>query len=899
MLSYSLRGLVRQPLRTLASLAGVAFAVALLASVAVFVDGSASAMTARALAPVAIDLQVALTAPLAPTGPSIRSLEPAVAGTGGVATTAFFGSVDLGAGSLRAAGAPLGGATALFAFDPAYLRDFPLVRLSAGTFPAGGTLISADAASALGIGPGARIAVRVPGSTTPLERTVTGVADFSRAGPLFASRSPDNQGEFAFVPNVVVVDQATFEGSILPSLRADAASLTPSLRTKPVVELQVRTDRARYAAADPAAALVSATALRRTIERIAPGDVTVVDNVSDGLRSAQGDVILAKILFLFLGIPGVLLAGYLAHYAAGLLAEAERREMATLRARGAGPAHLLRALAVQTGVIGALGAVAGLFLAAVVLTVLFGAPVPIGADGAAVAGSAALAVAAGFLTTGLALYLPRRIALVREATAERRELAPAGTAPFWLRARIDLVLIALAAVVEGITALAGGFKPTSAEGQSVSLSFYTLLAPLLLWAGLTLLLVRVVLFGARRRVPGAGAPFGSLVRGLVRRALGRRSRPFGAGLIALALAVAFGTSLALFVSTYAGHQRADARFVVGADVRVTPSTQAPRALAQAGLAVPGVTESTAVITLPNVLVGNDKRALAAVDPAAYLRIAAPADEFFKPQTARAAFATLADPTGILISHELAKTFNVQPGDKVMLRLPRADGTLVPATFHATGSFSNVPGFPQGIDLIADRATIANAIGRATADFWLLRTTAADDQTLAAVATRLRALPDGNTLLVQTSREAFNQDQSTLAALNVAGLGGIETIFTALMSATAAAIFVTATLVGRRKEYVTLRALGMAAADLRRLLAAEAGLLAVCGLAIGAIVGAAMATLFVQILAPLFVIPPTLPELAGGGLLLLAAVVLAGTAGATVAGSLTLGRLRPVELLRED
>jgi len=48
--------------------------------------------------------------------------------------------------------------------------------------------------------------------------------------------------------------------------------------------------------------------LRIETKRIAPGETTVVDNVSDGLRSAGTDIVLAKILFLFLGIPGVLLA---------------------------------------------------------------------------------------------------------------------------------------------------------------------------------------------------------------------------------------------------------------------------------------------------------------------------------------------------------------------------------------------------------------------------------------------------------------------------------------------------------------------------------------------------------------------------------------------------------------
>ncbi|HEV2251230.1 MAG TPA: FtsX-like permease family protein [Candidatus Limnocylindria bacterium] len=899
MRSYSLRSLLRQPLRTLASSVGVALAVALFASVAAFVDGSAGLMTARALAPVPIDLQVGLTAPIGTTGPSLATLRAAILGVPGVTAADPFASVDLGAGALASGGTSSTGPTALFALDPSYLRDFSLVRLVSGGFNPGGAVLSADAARALGVGPGGHVAVRIPGRTTPVDLAVSGIADLAAAGPLFASRSPDTRGEFAPVANVVIVDQATFAGVVRPALRLDAAAAAPSLRTAPVVELHVRTDRDRYTSVDPAAALTRATALRRTVERFAPGDTTVIDNVSDTLTAAGSDITLAKILFLFLGIPGVLLAAYLAHYAAGLLAEAERRELATLRARGAGPADLIRGLAVEAALVGVLGAAAGLILAAVVHRLLFGTFVPAGAGAATVAGSAALAVVVGFLTTAVALYLPRRIALLRDATAERRELAPAGAPPLWARARLDVLFLVLAAAIQLITSLAGGFKPTAAEGQSVSLSFYTLLAPLFLWAGLTLLLVRAILAVARRR-PGLDRRFGPVVGGLTRRALARRARPFAAGLIALSLAVAFGVSLALFVATYEQHQRTDARYVVGGDLRVTPSLRAARAVGDtATLAVPGVTAVTGVLQL-DARVGADTRSLAAIDPTAFAAIARPADSFFTPPSAGGAMNALAaDPTAILISDELAKTFNILPGDRVAIRLPRADGSLVPLTFHAVGLFTNVPGFPQGVDLIAARGAVLAATGRTDASFFLLAAASADASQVGAAAARLRALPGAGALLVLTTAEAFNQDQSSLAALDLRGLGTIELTVTALMSAAAAAIFVTATVAGRRKEYVTLRAIGLSAAELRRLLASEAALVAAIGLAVGAVVGTGMATLFVQILAPLFVIPPTLPEIAGPGLLTIAALVLAGTAGAVVAGSAALGRLRPVELLREE
>src|ERR1700736_1342667 len=74
-LSYTLRDLWRNPRRTLASLAGVVLAVGLFSGIAFFVDSSAATMTAHAIAPVALDMQVDLTAPLdTPSGPSTDTL---------------------------------------------------------------------------------------------------------------------------------------------------------------------------------------------------------------------------------------------------------------------------------------------------------------------------------------------------------------------------------------------------------------------------------------------------------------------------------------------------------------------------------------------------------------------------------------------------------------------------------------------------------------------------------------------------------------------------------------------------------------------------------------------------------------------------------------------------------
>jgi len=1019
-LSYTLRDLWRNPRRTLASLAGVVLAVGLFSGISFFVDSSAATMTAHAIAPVALDMQVDLSAPLAsplaltevpitpgplapgestgvrltvtnassrpatglvvrdeppqgltyvpgtttvsgrpvadasgasalragvmigdlapnaqavvnynakaiaavpstlalpfagtvvskeepapstanaPAGLNADTLLPAITSLGGVSAVDRLGVLDLPSESLRAGTTTLAAPLRVFAFDPSFLSRYPMVRVTSGSFADGAALLSADASRQLGVVPAGAVELKVPGRVAPLTLPVSGVADFSRADPLFASRSADNQGEFAAVPNVLVVTTAVFEQTILPALRVDAAAAVPVLKTPPVVELDVQLDRGRLAV-DPTAAAIRTAGLRRSIERIAPGQVTVIDNLTDALTAAKGDAILAKVLFIFLGLPGVLLAAYLSRYAGSLLAQAQRRERATLRARGGGPAQLLQALTYNTAVIGIVGSLLGLGLGFASLLVLFGRAALTSASAQSYVLSAGLALAAGVLTTAVALYLPGRRALTREVNEERREMEAEQTVPGWLRLRLDLALLLAAALVATITYMAGGYKPTAAEGQSVSLSFYVLLAPLLGWIGASLLGVRLLLALARRLPDSTRGRFGSTMVGTLRRSLRRRSQALASGVIAISLAVAFGVSLTLFISTYQMEKLNDARFVVGSDLRVTPSvvSRQPSSFAS-NLQLSGVAAVSPVLT-GTAIVGTDKRALAAVDPGSLQRVASLPDSFFIGSSAAAAMSTLrTDPSGILVSDELARTFNVQPGDPVNVRLTNAAGKLQPATFHAIGRFKNFPGFPQGIDLVANLGYYQAATGTTVVDFFLVKANQPDDASVATLAATLRA--GAVSVLVDTTTTAVNRDQSSLASLNLRGLGRLESFYTVLMSAAGVAIFTFGLLLQRRKEYVTMRALGMPMSQVRTLLLGEAGTVAGLSLVVGSLVGVGMAILFVQILRPLFTIPPTSLAVPAAQLGLLGAAVVGATAAAALVAGSTLRRLSLVELLREE
>ena len=64
LIGYVWRDLLRNLRRTVASLVGVVVGVGLFTAVLFFIDGSGASMTQRALAPLALDTQRVLTAPL-------------------------------------------------------------------------------------------------------------------------------------------------------------------------------------------------------------------------------------------------------------------------------------------------------------------------------------------------------------------------------------------------------------------------------------------------------------------------------------------------------------------------------------------------------------------------------------------------------------------------------------------------------------------------------------------------------------------------------------------------------------------------------------------------------------------------------------------------------------------
>ncbi len=825
--------------------------------------------------------QVDPTPANAPPVLSLEELQKRVTMIQGVASADGLGFVDLPPGSLAADSSRVRDPVRVFAFDRRYQEHYPSIRIVAGRFRAGSALLSVEAARTLAAEPGSAVELSVPGLGIPLSLPVSGVVDLARAQPLFSSRKSTKLEEFLYVPDSVVISPETFRDEIVPALGRAGASVGSVIKSFPVQELDVLVERHRLQA-DPGRALNQTKRISRAISRIGPGQDYVIDNISNTLAVAREDAAVGRRMFLFLGLPGVLIAAIFAAYAGSIQAVAQRREHANLRVRGAHRGHLRRIAIYKALTFAVASSVLGVVLGLASVAAILGRTATFEAAPGDLAVSALIAVGVGAVITALALYVPDHRSVSREVSQERREMHVV-QGPAWRRLWLDLALLAIAGIAEVVAIRTGALDPPSGSvytGEAITLPSRLMVAPLLAWVGGVLLCIRLFL-GVASRLPAASSiRFGPVVQGILRRSIARRPWALAAGIVGLGLVVAFGTSLAIFTATYDAAKGADSRFLVGADLRITPgvlSTRAHRPSFASGLTVPGVSVVTPVVfRLENsVLIGPDnqrRKNLAAIDPASFARVAPLPGSLFGERSGAGALADLeADPRGLLVDKETADDLSVSPGDSLNVILALGTERETHDRFHVVGLFDRFPGFPEGANLVVNLRRYEEATRSERIDFFLADVS---DDSHAGVVQAITTIQHGpgtsESIHIDSDETALGKDQSIVFGL----------------------------MLQRRREYVTLRAQGLRMRELHALVLAEAALVAVCGLAAGLFVGSGIAFLLVHILRALFILDPavTFPV---GRIVMLAALVLAASLVSGLTATEIIRHLKPTEILREE
>ncbi|MDX6372873.1 MAG: putative transport system permease protein [Nocardioidaceae bacterium] len=827
-----LRGLVRRsPARLLAAAGGIAIAVALVAGLGGFLVRSEATMTHRASDQVAVDWQVQVATGQDP----VPVLDATKASTGTLAALPVGFAESPGLQATVAGSTQDTGAAKVLGLPPGYADTFPLaIRLLTGSTD--GAVVAQQTAANLHVAPGDVVQIARAGESA-LTVQITGVVELPQADSLFQHVGAPSQSQPVAPPdNVILLPQAQFQ--------AGYSQLAQSRPDQVTTQIHVRRDHAALPP-DPASAYLAVTGAANNLSVQTAGAGVVGDNLGASLDAARSDAAYARILFLFLGAPGVLLAVGLTGAITQAGAPRRRREQAQLRARGSTPAQLMRLVLVEAVLVGLLGGALGLVVVAAT-----GVPSSWPWDLAAVLG--------GILVSTLVVAVPAARDL-RAVAAGQAERDARRARPAWLRFGLDLVLIAVGLAVFWASGRNKYTLVLAPEGvPTVTVSYSAFLAPALAWLGAGLLCWRIadlVLVRGRRLVVAVARTFLGSLAPAAASMLGRQRQLVARSAVLLALALAFAVSTATFNATYRQQAEVDAQLTNGADVTVTasPGAATPPSDAQRIAAVPGV---KAVEPLQHrfAYVGNDLQDIYGVDPATLSRATTLQDAYFQGTTAAQALAALKSrPDALLVSAETVNDFQLVKGDVVKLRLQDSrTQTYNSVTFHYVGIVNEFPTAPKDSFLVANASYVASQTGSDAVGAFLVDTGGSD---ISGVADRVRAVV-GTTGSVTTIQDARGLVGSSLSSVDLAELTRLELAFALLIAGAAGGLVIGLGIAERRRAIAIATSLGATGRQVRRLGSVEPAYVLVLGVLCGLATGAGLSYLLVKVLTGVFDPPPS-------------------------------------------
>jgi putative ABC transport system permease protein len=877
------RGLIaHRRSRLMATIAGVGVAVALLASIGAFLSATTSKMTDRAVARVPVDWQVEAQPGANPAAvlatvksfPGVRQALPVeFASTNGLQTNAG-GSVQK-TGSGRVLGLP-----------PGYARAFPgELRLLSGS--ATGNLLSQQTAANLHAKPGDTVLIGRPG-TSPAPVKVDGVVDLPAADSLFQKvGAPTGAQPQAPPDNVILLPAKTFE-------QVEGSAPGSPVRT------QVHTVLTHNLPGSPSSAFTQVSGKARNLETKLAGGGLVGDNLGSALDQARKDALYAELLFLFLGVPGAILAGMVTGLIASAGADRRRRDAAMLRTRGASTRRLVRIALAETALAGGVGVILGLGGALLIGQAAFGTASFGAGTLAAVlwAGGAALA---GLAIAGASIALPAwRDARGLTVAGQRLQIGRRDRAPWWSRYGLDFAALGGSALVYWQASKNGYSLVLAPEGvPQVSVNWYALLAPVLGWLGAGLLAYRIadlLLARGHRPLARLTRPVAGELAPTVAATMRRQRRLLARSLALVALTAAFAASTAVFNSTYQQQAEVDARLSNGADVTVTESPGA-RVGPQGAASLSKVAGVKSVEPLQHrfAYVGADLQDLYGVRPQTIGAAGKLQNSWFAGGSAAQLMSSLAaKPDGALVSAETVKDFQLHPGDLLRLRLQDSSTKqLETVPFHYIGVAKEFPTAPSDSFLVANAGYVAKATGSDAVGSFLIQTNGTGPAT---VANRVRAQ-------VGTSAQVtdiVNQRKvvgSNLTAVELSGLTKVELGFALVLAAAATGLVLGLGFKERRRTFAIASALGAKGRQLGGFVWSESAFVTGGGLLLGAAIAVAITEMLVKVLTGVFDPPPDVLSVPWAYLAGVAGIA-CGTVAA--AGALTLRALRrpAIEELRD-
>ena len=836
-----LKGLMRLRAGTIiAASAGVCLAVCLLALLGVFIVQSASTMTARAVSGIEPDWQVQLVGTTDAT-----TADAAIRSTVKIKSLYKVDYADVSSLSSMIDGTTqTTGVGKAVGLDEGYAKNNPRqIRLLSGSL--NGILLAQQTASNLHASPGDMVTIARLGQPT-IDVKVDGIVEVSSADQFFQIIASTPQTARNAPPDNIIFLPA-------PQWETAFASQLDSMPQTSQRQLHVSFDHS-VLPGDPTQAFVTATEMANNLAaKLAGGGVTA-NNLAARLDGVRQDSLFSKVLFLFLGTPGAIVAILLTMLIVLSGSDRRKRDIALLQMRGASRSEILGMSGIEALLVGVTGAVTGVALAAVLA--------PIFVSGALNAFEYYWFAAAGLcgVFASLVVFLiPSWLALrntALENTVQPRTLAYA--APAWQIFGIDILLLALAWFIFWQVSATGYQVVAAPEGvATATVDYKAYAAPAFLWAGSTLLLMRLFSLFMRH---GKNAlekilrPIASVFSKTVSASLSRESGRVTKGVVLVALAMSFAVSTAIFNTTYESQAKVDATLTNGSDVTITGTTANPAS------PLLNIIRKTAGVANAEPMqhryayVGNDLQDLYGIDPSTISAATNMSNAYFGDNDAASTLASLKNtPDGVLVSDETVGDFQLKEGGVINLRLQFAtDHAYHIVPFKFVGIAREFPTAPKDSFLIVNAAYVAAKTGFPESEIVLIKSSIAPP-TLAANLRDITKIKSG--LVISDISEAVHRIGSSLVAVDLHSLTALELAFALPLAAGAVGLVFALGLAERRRSFAILQAIGATPRQLGAFLWSEALLVYFAGTVAGLVIGWLLAWMLTKLMTQVFDPPP--------------------------------------------
>jgi putative ABC transport system permease protein len=868
--------------RMLGGIAGIALTMTLLSSIGSFISWSGASMTSRAIANVPVDWQIQIV-PGTPLQSVLDALNKATAVTA-IETTGYADVTGLQ--STTGNSVQQTGAGKVVGVSADYIKKFPSeFRYLVGG--RAGVLITQQAAANLHVQPGDTVTVQRVG-LPPADVKIDGVIDLPFADSFFqAIGLPPNAASQAPPDNVLILPDPLWHSLF------DAQSLfrPDSVRT----QLHVRI--AHAFPSDPDSAYLYVARLANNLEARIAGNGLVGNNLAARLSTVRTDALYARVLFLFLGLPGAVLAVLLVLFIAASGEKHRKREQTLLQSHGASLSRILHLQSVEAFGTAGFGIIAG----SVLSFWIDGLLVPFGpATAPLIYAWIAFSAVAGIILALSAVIVPAWQSL-RNGQEVLNGNGRVVVKPLWKRVFLDVILLILSGVEFWRTASSGYTVVMAPEGvASISVNYEAFIGPFFLWIGGVLLALRLFdgLIGSRPElVSGIIWPVSGALSPTVASSLSRDRKFLARGILLVSLAVSFAVSTSIFNTTYNRQARVDAELTNGSDVTVTPLVPFSKddSRLKSVASVPGIA-GMQLMQHRFAYVGKDLQDLYGIDPANIGKATHVSDAFFGNKNAKATLATLGTmKDGVLVSEETINDFQLKTGDLINLRLQfSSDNAYHVVPFHIAGTVREFPTAPKDSFFVANASYIARVTGTPASEVLLLRS-AGNPQKLAASVSGVLGAGVGKVSEIGSVQRIIS---SGITSVDLRGLTSLELIFAIILLVCSVALVLALGMAERRRNFAVLKMIGAGKKEMDAFIRGEVLVIFTGGMLAGIILGLGVAQMLVKVLSGVFDPPPEFLSIPWNYLIVLFVTALL-SAIASSAGISILSRRPAVEELRSQ